>query len=194
MEKTRFFKLVRLQKCIMKCITFKNKSQFTTQALFGILMLALFVGILVYGYTALSDASSEISARDLDELRQTIEQRTSVCAQPSQRGRVETINVPQNQITHICYISNIDAINQFNPEFGTIASQVGIVQSHTIVLLNGPTDRDFYNILIGGNFQQEFERFMIYDIIELREGASLSDPINECQIRDQGNLRFRFTC
>lgn len=181
----------------MKCITFKNKSQFTTQALFGILMLALFVGILVYGYTALSDASSEISARDLDELRQTIEQRTSVCAQPSQRGRVETINVPQNQITHICYISSFEGLNH---NFVEILEQRGVIQTNTIILLNGPPEIDFYNIDYSNpQASDTIDRFMIYDIIELRDSASISDPRNSvinnwCQVREGREFRFSFEC
>lgn len=171
----------------------KKKAQFTSQALFGILMLILFVGILVYGYNAVIGAQNDISDEKLNILRETIEQRTSVCSEQSQRGRLETISIEPSQITHVCYLSNT---SELISGFVEMAKSRGLTQNHTIFLLNGPQDTDFYNIDYSNSqeAQEIINQFQIYDIITLEEGAFLSSMSNECQIRDSRQFQFRFQC
>lgn len=168
---------------------FSKSAQFTSQALFGIFMLVLFVAILLYGYTALNNAQNEISDEELISLRQTIEQRTSICSKQSQRGRLETIPIRPNEITHVCYLSDSDGLNS---NFVQMAKQRGLTQNHTIFLLNGPEEVNFYNI--EEEAQDIVGQFQIYDIIPLEKGVSLSSMSNECQIRDSNQFNFRFVC
>lgn len=191
---TRFFKYIYKSICMGDSHLLISKSaQFTSQALFGILMLALFVWILVYGYNAVIGAQNDISDEKLESLRQSIEQRTSVCSEQSQRGRLETIAIDPAQITHVCYLSNTSSLTS---NFIQMAKERGLTQNHTIFLLNGPQDVDFYNIDYSNpqEAQETVNQFQIYDIITLEEGATLSSISNECQIRDSRQFEFRFQC
>ena len=178
----------------LRCSSTKKKAQFTSQALFAILMLALFIWILVYGYNAVIGAQNNISDEKLNTLRETIEQRTSVCSEQSQRGRLESIVIDPPQITHICYLS--DTSDGLNQNFVQLVKQRGLTQNHTIFLLNGPQNIDFYNIDYSNpqEAQEILNLFQIYDIITLDEGVSLSSLSNECQIRDSRQFEFKFQC
>lgn len=191
---TTFFKDILKIKGMTQLTFLKYKNaQFTSQALFAILMLVLFVGILIYGYNAIIGAQNDISDEELNTLRETIEQRTSVCSEQSQRGRLETIAIDPAQITHVCYLSNTS--DGLNGNFVQMAKERGLTQNHTIFLLNGPQNIDFYNIDYSTQEAQEIiNQFQIYDIIPLQEGVSLSSMSNECQIRDSSQFEFRFQC
>lgn len=106
-----FLKDVILHNFMIKLNIFNSnytKAQFTSQALFAILMLILFIWILVYGYNAVIGAGQDLSDRELADLRLSIEQRTSICSEQSQRGRLETLTISNSQITQLCYIYDLD--------------------------------------------------------------------------------------
>ena len=171
----------------LRLIQFKQ-SQFTSQALFAILMLVLFIWILVYGYNAVIGASQEVSDRELDELRVSLEQRTSICSKQSQRGRLETISISIPQITQLCYIYEYDSIDD---ELADLLENSG-VEENSIILFNGP--RNFEYLSITEQNISLANEFMIYDIIPLREGATLASPRNRCVIQDGRTIDFRFQC
>ncbi|MFT4244098.1 MAG: hypothetical protein ACMXYB_01440 [Candidatus Woesearchaeota archaeon] len=167
-----------------------KKSQFTSQALFAILMLVLFIWILVYGYNAVIGASQEINDRELDELRISLEQRTSICLEQSQRGRLETVSISIPQITQLCYIYKYDN-TLIDPNLANLLNNLG-VEENSIILFNGP--RNFEYLSITQENISLANEFMIYDIIPLREGATLTSPRNRCVIQDGRTIDFRFQC
>lgn len=165
-----------------------KKSQFTSQALFAILMLVLFIWILIYGYNAVIGASQEVSDRELDELRVSIEQRTSICSEQSQRGRLETISISIPQITQLCYVhsfSNLDS------SLAQLLVNSG-VEENSIILFNGP--RNFEYLSITQENISLANEFMVYDIIPLREGSTLASSRNRCIIQEGRTIDFRFQC
>jgi hypothetical protein len=162
------------------------KAQFQNQTFFAILMLVVFVGILIYGYNSITSISNTLNDEELAELRQTILSQTGICAQSSQRGRLETLEISANDISHVCYISNS---SQLSSTMEDLAKERGLTQNHTIFLLNGPQDVDFTSI----TSIDEINEFVIYDIIPLKENAELADG-NNCQIREGSEFEYQFTC
>ena len=167
-----------------------TKAQFTSQALFAILMLILFIWILVYGYNAVIGAGQDLSDRELADLRLSIEQRTSICSEQSQRGRLETLTISNSQITQLCYIYDFD-YSSIDSNLVNLLNNSGVTQN-SIILLNGP--RNFEYLDITADNISLSDNFIIYDIIPLREGATLSSPRNSCIIQENRRVDFRFQC
>ena len=165
----------------------KSKGALATQSLFAILMLVLFVAIIVYGYNALMGAQDVINDEELKKLRVEFVQKTSVCAQGSQSGRVDTLEVDTKGITHICYIRNLDEID--NSIVFQLESK-GIFQDSTVVLLNGPRNVDFS----GFSDMSQIDEFVIYDIIPLDDNVILKNLNNSCVVEEGGVIEFQFEC
>ncbi|MFP4402149.1 MAG: hypothetical protein ACLFPL_02860 [Candidatus Nanoarchaeia archaeon] len=163
------------------------QAQFSNQAFFAILMLVAFMGILIFGYNSITGIQQELDEEELNDLRQSILSQTGICAQSSQRGRLESLNIAPNSITHVCYISNT---SEFSPQFTQIAQDRGLTQNHTVLLLNGPRDVDFTSI----SGISELDEFIVYDIIPLRDNVELASPQNGCQIREESDFNFQFQC
>ena len=177
-----------------KIRTFNNSNitgQFTSQALFAILMIALFIWILVYGYNAVIGANQDMSDRELLDLRVSIEQRTSICSEQSQRGRLETLSISVPQITQLCYVHSLSPSSSIDSELIDILNNSGVIEN-SIILLNGP--RSFEYLDITTNNISLANDFIIYDIIPLREGVRLSNPRNSCVIQEDRRIEFRFQC
>ncbi|MCH8519497.1 MAG: hypothetical protein LAT82_01955 [Nanoarchaeota archaeon] len=181
---------------MIKCSKFKNKTlknqfikgQFTSQALFAIFMLVLFIWILVYGYNAVIGASQDLSDRELEDLRISIEQRTSICSEQSQRGRLETLSISIPQITQLCYVHDFNFIDS---DLANLLNNSGVVEN-SIILLNGPINYEYLQIT-SENITLTNE-FMIYDIIPLQSGAVLASSGNRCIIQEGRSIDFRFQC
>ncbi len=168
---------------------YRDKKAMASQTLFAILMLVLFVGILMYGYNSLITIQTTLNDEELDLIEQQILQKTSVCIQQSQKGRFETYEIRMDEISHICYLKDKSILDS---SVVTELENRGISEDSTIILLNGPKDVDFNGY--SPSDMARVDEFIIYDIIPLENGVTLSNPNNGCQVREDSLLEFKFQC
>lgn len=174
-------------------IKIPSKKAMSSQIIFTLFMAIMFIAILIYGYNALFTIQSDLSDKELQELRSQIISKTDICSNSLQKGRVDTIEVDNSKITHVCIVNSMSS-SDMDVNVKQVLEERGIFQENTIVLLSGPTSITFNQFTNPSAFQEVVDEFLIYDIIPLNDGVEISSPFNGCIVQENSVVNFKFTC
>lgn len=164
-----------------------KKANIGVQTIFFIMMAAIMVYILIFGFNNLFKVSEELSEQELAEIRDDLEAAFEFCEDPLNKGNERLVIVRNKAFNSVCWLAEDNTrIQAASP---ALMDELGIIQEggDNVILLKTSFTRQS-----SGSENFRLEDFIIIDSFHAEVGISRGS----CQfdLNNSGEFRILIPC